>query len=370
MKIRLCCMTAWWCWIALATAEDDTLWSRDAAAVRAEARRAGRPCIILINSNASALCSLIPNVEATLPRNREFAELKARANVAAVQTRDAEALRREFEVSSLAAWFVVLDPQGETLACMMAEAVGLACSEENVKIFPAKLSELVARQLERKESLQALERAWRAKPSDAEALERLAARNWTMYRPRSFAEFCEAERKNEQHPQAVRDALRYYALLSRAHGWYAVGGFGTAGRKEQLRAEAETLLAELPAHPKAPAVIDALFETYASGMTFDVPAKIGAVCDRLRARNPQGPGLAACIQALETRLAEWRKQAEAERTARQGDAYQSGRYAALLGDADATIRTLGGDGTQTSNYYKEVLDEAAAKLARQKAAQP
>lgn len=368
--MQLGCWAAWLCWIALATAEDGAPWTRDAAAARAQARKAGQPCVILVNSNASALCSLIPSVEATLPRCKEFTALKARVNIAAVQTRDAEALRREFEVSSLAAWFVVLDPQGETLACMMAEAVGLACSEENVKIFPAKLTELIERQLERKESLQALERAWRAKPSDAETLERLATRNWTMYRPRSFSEFCETERKNEQHPQAVRDALRYYALLSRAHGWYAVGGFGTAGRKEQLRAEAETLLAELPAHPKAPAAIEALFETYANGMTFDVPAKIRAVCERLRARNPKAPGLAACIQALETRLAEWRKQAEAERKDRQGDAYQSGRYAALLGDAEATIHALGGEGAQTSNYYKDVLDEAAAKLARQKAAQP
>ncbi|MBI3828492.1 MAG: hypothetical protein HY291_03190 [Planctomycetes bacterium] len=336
-------------------------WRTDAAAARADALKAGKPCVLILNSNTRALCGHIQSVEATLQPAQEIIALREKAVLAVSRKDDADAagLRGEFGVVGLYTWIVVLDGKGETLASYMADSTGLPCAEESKAVFPGLVAQRISKALEEKASLQALERAWRANPADAEALDALAKRYLDCSRPRVFADLCEKELAHEKQDAPTRNRLRLYRFLAKTDPFYAFGG-GDPERKPALRAEAESLLFEFPTHPKAVNVEAALFETYASSATFDVPGKIAAVAAKLRARakdSADPAGVEQRAKALEERAALWKREAQTEAAKKDHDIFIDVR----LGDAKRTLEQFGGD-ERSRAYYKELLDEARAKL--------
>lgn len=342
-------------------------WRTDVAAARAEAQKTGRPLVLLANVDSSALCRLIANVEAHLKETGGLASLAERAVIAAARMKDADGprLRAEFEIPSLNAWVVALDAKGETLSSFQVDSTSLGCTEESKRQFTDRLTAAIVRSLDLTESVQELERRWRAKPDDAAALEALAERTWSMFRPKSFAEFCQKEAANAAYAQATRDTLRIYAYLSKAHGWYSFGSLGSADRKTQLREEGAKLLREFPGHPSATAVETAWFNTWANGMTFDVPAKAHALAAVLlketqTANDAQAKALQARITSLEKRVADWVRVTEAQLKAEPSNTM----LAAQLGDARATLKAYG-ETEALRAYYKELVEGAEAKLAKE-----
>ncbi|MCW8130812.1 MAG: hypothetical protein KIS92_10715 [Planctomycetota bacterium] len=359
----------WWCLVLLAAAAaqgaDGWPWRSDVADARAEALKAGRPLVLLANADSSALCRLIVNVETHLKETGGLAPLAGRAVLAAARMKDAAGPRlcAEFEIPCLSAWIVALDAKGETLASFLVDSTSLGCTEESKRQFTARLAAAIGKALDLTESVQELERRWRAHPDDAAALEALAERSWAMFRPKSFAEFCEKEAANAACAQATRDTLRIYAYLSKAHGWYAFGSLGNAGRKTLLREEGARLLRAFPGHPSAAAVEAAWFNTWANGMTFDVPGKARALAaalleDTREAGEAQAQALRARIASLEKRAAEWVRATEAQFKAEPSNTM----LAAQLGDAEATLKAYGGTEALRA-YYKDLVDAAEAKLA-------
>jgi hypothetical protein len=302
-------------------------------------------------------------VEAALQPSADIAALGGKAVLAVSRSEEtaSSGLGREFAVIGLYAWIVVLDVKGETLASYMADSTGLPCAEEAKPLFPGRVAERIAKALEIKASLQALERAWRENPADAAALEALARSYSGCTKPRAFAALCESELANAKPDAPTKNLLRLYRFLAKVDPMYAFGG-GDPERKDAVRAEAEGLLFELPEHAKAPDVEAALFETYSGGVTFDVPGKIAAVAAKLRARAKDAPNAAGVdrrAKSLEDRATRWKQDTQEEAAKKGHDVFIDVR----LGDAKRTIEQFGGD-EQSRNYYKELLDEAHAKLER------
>lgn len=304
-------------------------------------------------------------MEASLLPSKDIAALQDFADLAATRGKDGEnqKLCAEFEVPIRGAWVVVLDGQGETLASFLADACGSGCNEASKGQFPNKVAEGIRRQLAQKESIQHLERTWRAKPEDLDALDALAKRHFAFFRIRGLERFCERERANEGLPERTREALRIYVFLARSHGWYALGGEGL--NKSELLAQGARLLVELPGHPAADEVAQALFDAEAHGLVFDVPARIEGLAEKLRARakdSAQADRVKEHAEGLLKRLGPWRKQVEAERDKHKPGEFQHAYQAALLGDAEATLQVFGQKEYQTTNYYSDLVREARQKF--------
>ncbi len=207
----------------------------DANAIRAAAKRAGKPCVLLRNVTVTE-------------------ELKLKT-VGAVSDAAAAAFCKEFGVEPGAAWVVVLDGKGETLASAAA---------------PKQLGDALDGWLKRTASLQALERSWKKDPKKRdEYLARLdEAGAWEKSVP-----IWEGIANDPATPAADRDTARIRAFLAKraSHGeaWHALVKSG------------EALAVEFADHALGKEILAKLHGLMTLG--FDIPSKILASNARMAA---------------------------------------------------------------------------------------
>lgn len=191
-------------------------------------------------------------MEAGLLPSEEFRALCGKVSVAACRRSDpvAAALRKEFDITRLNAWVVVLDVKGETLASYVVDNVVHGCTKETAGEFPAQFSRSIEESLKRPESLQAEERRWRGNPRDRAAYNALVVRLDEMWAYNRHAGVADEVAADISLPEAWRDAARIDAFCAR-----------TRAAPEDFRSlleEGEHLLVAFPGHALAPSVVRVL----------------------------------------------------------------------------------------------------------------
>jgi hypothetical protein len=310
-------------------------------------------------------------MEASLLPSKAITKLSKEVVLVVVKQDDpaCAALRTEFAVPYLNSWVVVLDAKGETLASWIGDAAGGGCDKDKLALFPGKLVELIRRSLDQAESVEELERRWKADLSNADSFERLAERLAEMHRRHRLSQVCIDAAADPSLPEQKRNEYRLRAFIARASD-HSERRFTPASKAKFVR-EGERLLIELAGHPKSTDLVDILFATdYAHG--FDVPARSDRAIARLRRakRRASDPG------ALEERirqLSEAREKWIEEMTAflqKSDSATTKNFLAATLGDAEAAIQLFSQPPYNEVPQYREWLREANEKAERERMSGP
>jgi hypothetical protein len=305
-------------------------------------------------------------VEASLLPSKAIRALCKLTIVAVIRCHDPECdeLRKEFAIPFLNSWVVVLDGKGETLASWMGDSAGAGCSKDSVDQFPRNLVRLIRESLKRAESVEELERRWRKSPRDMERLEAFARRLEEMDAYGKLCQLCQEALAIPGLSQPQRDELRIRAFTARASD--PTQRRPTRKSRAEFVREAERLLVELAAHPRAAELVGDLFATgYAH--TFDVPGKSGKAIARLERAARQladATALKERIRELTERRQEWIT-ITTEALHRTADRSGKRFLAALLGDARAAIELCSQDGYSEDPEYRQWLREATRKLERE-----
>jgi hypothetical protein len=275
------------------------------------------------------------------------------------------ALRTEFAVPFLSSWVVVLDSRGETLASSFGDVAGGGCDQDRVKAFPGNLARLIRRTLTRRQTVEELERWWRAHPNNRTAFEKLRDRLSDMLLYGQLRRLCSEAATNRSLPKRRRNEYRLLEFVARASD--SGEGWRTPESRAKFVRDGERLLIELAGHPRSADLVDALF---ASGYAhaFDVPARTARAIARLRraASRAADPGALEerIRQLLEVRdrwvetTTAWLRKTEMPSA--------KDHIAALLGDAEAAIRLFSELPYREMPGYRDWLRQAQEKAERQR----
>ena len=252
--------------------------------------------------------------------------LAEKAVLVAVRKADpaCDALRREFDARATS-WVIVLDPRGELLDSRMADGTGALKDKETIDRFPDQFADRVEQGLQRKESLQDLERRWAKDPKEESGFEALAARLEDQSAYARVRDLCEKVAALPDLPADRRAGalLRGYAARPREYGV-----LGTPEADSKFVQDGERLIADHASHPLASRALRGRIEELS----------------RLRGKE---------IETLET-----------SRAAAKGNEASQAWYACALGDAETTIRVYSMPPYDKSAYYRRWVQEAREKLRK------
>lgn len=289
--------------------------------------------------------------------------LAEKAVLVAVRKADpaCDALRREFDARATS-WVIVLDPRGELLDSRMADGTGALKNKETIDRFPDQFADRVEQGLQRKESLQDLERRWAKDPKEESGFEALAARLEDQSAYARVRDLCEKVAALPDLPADRRAGalLRGYAARPREYGV-----LGTPEADSKFVQDGERLIADHASHPLASRALEALFAGYSG--KFDVPARSAAGIARLEAvaRELKDPGpLRGRIEELSRLRGKEIETLETSRAAAKGNEASQAWYACALGDAETTIRVYSMPPYDKSAYYRRWVQEAREKLRK------
>jgi len=299
-----------------------------------------------------------------LPPTERLAELGRKAVLIGARKGDpaSELLRKEFD-ARFTSWLIVLDGRGELLESGFADRAGDFKKKETAEKCAGPFLDRVERSLERKMTLQNLERRWKRDPAAESAFTELVERYEEMAAYARLREFCEKVASLPGLPAGRRADAQLRAFVTRPREMDSV--VGTPEGKEQYIVEGEGLIAEHASHPRCSDAVQALFMGGYSGR-FDVPSRTAAGVARLEAiaRGLKEP------DPLRNRIAELTRLCDAEmaklRGAPKGDPASEGWAAAMLGDAETTVRLLSQPPVANSPFYQALVKEAQEKLRQRK----
>jgi hypothetical protein len=303
---------------------------------------------------------LIPNVEASLLSSKHFEQLCKKIVVAVIKQADSSQFRQELSIPCLNSWIVVLDGKGETLASWFGDMAGAGCNSRSADTFPRNLVKLIRKRLERQESVEALERRCKSQPADSKTFEAFAGRLAEMFAFGKLRKHCEEASRNHGLSKLLRDEFRIRAFTARASDYF--GESFTEKIRAQFVHEGERLLVELAGHPKASALVDALFSR---GFTqaFDVPGKTAQAISRLeKASRPGEPTpLKERIQEFSKMREEWMAETKKSLMA-ISDKQAKDHIAASLGDPQAAMRLCSRPPYSELPQYQEWALDAKRKI--------
>lgn len=270
-------------------------------------------------------------------------------------------LRKEFSVPFMNSWVVVLDGKGETLASWIGDQAGADCDKRSVRLFATNLVNLVEESLQRGDSVQALERAWRKDPANREAFEPLAERLSEMHAYGKLQELCLEAAADPLLSKDDRQDYKLRAFLARANDHQ--GELSTQEGRARFIREGEKLLVSLAHHPKAVELPSALFFCgYAHG--FDVPARSAQGLERLQklARNHGGgKAVQARLREFSSLRQQWIDQQQEYMAKQEENPWFKNYLAAQLGDAEAAIALFSEEPYRDDPNYQEWLRQAKRK---------
>jgi hypothetical protein len=273
-------------------------------------------------------------------------------------------LREEFAIPFLNSWVVVLDRSGETLASWMGDGAGAGCTDRSAARFARNLAKLIRVSLERKETVEELERRWKAWPQDLERFERLNRRLQEMNAHGRLGQLCQEAAANPALPGSQRDGFRIRAFIARAYDGRV--RHSTRAARARFVREGERLLVELAGHPEAGGLVSALFAAgYAHA--FDVPGRSARAIARLERACHE----AADAAPLKERIGEFARMREewiavtTEALGKMKDTFGKRYFGALLGDAQAAIKFCSRPPYRDYPRYREWLRDARRKVERE-----
>jgi hypothetical protein len=274
-------------------------------------------------------------------------------------------LRKEFAIPFLNSWVVVLDGEGETLASWIGDTAGANCKKSSVHKFPRNLVRLIQKSLERSETVEDLERRWKSHQQDMDRFEALAHRLMEMQAYGKLGQVCQEAAADPELSGPQRDEFRIRAFLARASDYTEQRSLRKA--RARFVREGEGLLVDLAGHPKAPDLVCALFSRgYLHA--FDVPARSARAIARLERASRKvadGAPLRDRIQELADMRENWIAGTRESLRSIQDTSFK--RFlAATLGDAEAAIKLCSRPPYCECSEYREWLQEAKSKLARER----
>jgi hypothetical protein len=272
-------------------------------------------------------------------------------------------LRREFGIPYLNSCVVVLDAQGELLACWMGDRAGQGCTKESCDKFPGQFVAKIEESLQRAETREALIRRLRKSPDDAAVFEALEARITESGDYETLRKTCEAIASDEATGKDTRESMSLRAMIARSKDRTSY----TPDGRRAFAKDAEKLLSQVADHALASALVQALFVTGYTGLQFDVPAKSQAGIDRLKAmlKDHRDPlPLKAKIEELQHVRTQWIDKTRETRERVSKNEYSRVYYGAMLGEVENTIRFFSQDKYSKNAFYSEWVREAKAKLAQ------
>lgn len=349
--------------LLLQAAQDSPMpWRTDFADARKECIKSAKPCVLLINVDRDTTSQ--GSVALHLKRSAEMRELCAAVTVAVVHQYEEAglALMKEFGGGYFGfCKIVVLDGVGELLAFFPAYDCLDDASPASEKRFAGKIVERIRAALNRKESLQGLERRWKAEGNDPGVLDRLLDRLTELNFSDRFHELAEAAIDDPARAPAVRNVARAWTFPLLAEG-------SEVEVRAKETANAERLLAEVAGYEGAGFLLRTLMIDYYAEQ-FDVPSKVAAAAVRLEkaAASQSDPSpLRKRIGELQGLLREWTADWESELKTYDPDAETAlgARVKAMLGDARVTVNVLGALPVKERQPYERWIEEARKKLEK------
>ncbi|HLY11354.1 MAG TPA: hypothetical protein VKW04_18775 [Planctomycetota bacterium] len=336
-------------------------WRTEAIAVRDEARRDHKPCVLILGVGGGV--HLVKSVEKSLLTSPRIRKLCSKVAVAATHSRqgDDPAIRELLGLGMLNPWIVVYDPNGELLGSRAAQPYsGVVYQAEE---FPDVLIRMIEEILARPQSIEELERQWKS-PAPSEAiLVTLMERLTEMTAYGKLVEVSEGIIREEARSTHLRDLGRYYFYIGKSSGV----------RYEDSHTQAAVLGERLLLEMKDPAVMEKQAEllwAWGYQSEFDFPAKTREAVKRMEQEIARRPGeesskvaigifSRSCAKRTET------MQKELEKLPVGWDhpqAFERANYCAWLGMAKETVEYFSTH--SFGSQYDRLLKEAREKLAK------
>lgn len=209
--------------------------------------------------------------------SKEIKDLCNKVVVVALKSSDKASTEfgKEFNApdAGLWLWVVVLDAKGETLASFWGDKTGKACTKENVDKFPSMLVEKIEICMQRKQSVQELERIISKNPTDEAAFGKLADRLEENLTFGKLAKPCDEIASTKDIPTKTWENVEIRGFINKVQD--------NSQEHSKLIEEGEYLITKAP-HKCERIVKDLFYFVYSDN--FDVPCKTQAAIERIKCK--------------------------------------------------------------------------------------